>query len=64
VGYDILSSDEDGSRRRIAPEATLSKNLERDLYLSGKAVEKAAALPNYHIYTEPLAKRRAGRYAT
>jgi hypothetical protein len=50
AGYDILSFDEDGSRRPIEVKATTGKNLDRGFYISHNEVEQAKALPNFHIY--------------
>jgi hypothetical protein len=50
AGYDILSFEEDGSDRPIEVKATMGKNLDRGFYISGNEIEKAAELPNYHLY--------------
>jgi hypothetical protein len=50
AGYDILSFEEDGNERPIEVKATTGKNLDRGFYISSNEVEKAAELPNYHLY--------------
>jgi hypothetical protein len=50
AGYDILSFDEDGTVRPIEVKATTCPNLDRGFFISRNEVEKATALPNFHIY--------------
>jgi hypothetical protein len=49
-GFDILSFDENGADRPIEVKATTGKNLDRGFYLTHNELEKAGALPNYHLY--------------
>ena len=50
AGYDILSFDEDATQRPIEVKASTGKNLDRGFYLTHNELEKASALPNYHLY--------------
>lgn len=50
AGFDILSFDVDGTDRPIEVKATTGKNLDRGFYLTSNELEKAGALPNYHLY--------------
>jgi hypothetical protein len=50
LGYDILSFEDDGSKRLIEVKATTEANLDRGFYLSNNEFEKAATLSNYYIY--------------
>jgi hypothetical protein len=50
TGFDILSFDDDGTERPIEVKATTGKNLDRGFYLTHNELEKAGALPNYHLY--------------
>lgn len=50
AGYDVLSFDDDGTKRPIEVKATSAENLDRGFYLSSNELQKASALTNYHIY--------------
>ena len=61
LGYDILSFDEDGTERPIEVKATTALNLQNGFYISANELEKAAELPNYHLYIVFAALSKAPR---
>jgi len=50
AGFDILSFDEDGNKRRIEVKATCDATLARGFYISNNELEKSATLENYYLY--------------
>ena len=50
AGYDILSFDEDGTKRPIEVKATSGMTLDRGFYITANEVEQSSNLGNYHIY--------------
>ena len=50
LGYDILSFDDDGTKRPVEVKATTAPNMQNGFYISANELEKSAKLPNYHLY--------------
>lgn len=50
LGYDVLSFEEDGTKRPIEVKATKAPNLQTGFYISANELEKSATLSNYHLY--------------
>jgi hypothetical protein len=50
AGFDILSYEENGMKRRIEVKATSGECLDGGFYISSNELEKAAALENYYLY--------------
>lgn len=61
LGYDILSFDDDGTKRPIEVKATTGPDLQNGFYLSANELEKSAELPNYHLYIVFSALSKAPR---